>query len=260
MWKWSTIGAAILIAAVVGATLHSYGSIWATSWQNLDNPGPLSSAHAFLAENCAGCHTPVTGVDAMKCIGCHANDRALLQRQPTAFHAEIRSCSPCHLEHLGARRRLIAMDHTALARIGLRALRAGGSESEQRAKRFATWVRSHDSSGSIGENPHITALESILDCASCHATRDRHWGLFGRDCAACHATSNWTVAGYLHPSPRSTDCAQCHKPPPSHFMGHFAMVSRRVAGRPEATVQDCYVCHQTTAWNDIKAVGLYKHH
>lgn len=43
-------------------------------------------------------------------------------------------------------------------------------------------------------------------------------------------------------------------------MGHFAMVSRRVAGQPDATVEDCYVCHQTTVWNDIKVVGLYKHH
>ncbi len=25
-------------------------------------------------------------------------------------------------------------------------------------------------------------------------------------------------------------------------------------------VDQCYRCHQTTSWNDIKGVGFYKHH
>ncbi len=43
-------------------------------------------------------------------------------------------------------------------------------------------------------------------------------------------------------------------------MGHFQMVSKRVAGQPHADVRQCFLCHQTTAWNDIKGVGWYKHH
>lgn len=38
------------------------------------------------------------------------------------------------------------------------------------------------------------------------------------------------------------------------------MVSMTVAGEPHAEVRQCYLCHQTTAWNDIRDVGLYKHH
>jgi hypothetical protein len=38
------------------------------------------------------------------------------------------------------------------------------------------------------------------------------------------------------------------------------MVSMKVAGKPHARVDQCYQCHQTTAWNDIKGVGWYKHH
>jgi hypothetical protein len=33
-----------------------------------------------------------------------------------------------------------------------------------------------------------------------------------------------------------------------------------VARKPHAKVEQCYLCHQTTAWNDIKGVGWYKHH
>jgi hypothetical protein len=70
----------------------------------------------------------------------------------------------------------------------------------------------------------------------------------------------WTIPEFRHPSPRSTDCVQCHQAPPSHYMEHFHMVSARVAGKPHAQVSQCYQCHQTTSWNDIRGVGWYKHH
>ncbi len=35
-------------------------------------------------------------------------------------------------------------------------------------------------------------------------------------------------------------------------MRHFDMDCRKPAGRPHAQVNQCYLCHQTTAWNDIK--------
>jgi hypothetical protein len=43
-------------------------------------------------------------------------------------------------------------------------------------------------------------------------------------------------------------------------MEHFHMVSQRVAGKEHARVEQCYLCHQTTSWNDIRGVGWYKHH
>ena len=110
--------------------------------------------------------------------------------------------------------------------------------------------------------PHgrITPLEATLICAVCHANKDRHFRLFGQDCAQCHATTQWTIPEFRHPSPRSTDCAQCHQAPPSHYMEHFHKVSMRVAGKHHARVDQCYLCHQTTAWNVIKGVGFFKHH
>lgn len=100
----------------------------------------------------------------------------------------------------------------------------------------------------------------MLDCYLCHGNKDRHLGFFGEDCAKCHGTDKWTIPEYRHPSPNSMDCAQCHQAPPSHYMMHFKMVSMRVAGRMSADVNQCHLCHQTTAWNDTKGVGWYKHH
>jgi len=235
----------------------------AATWQQLTSPGRLSGAHGFLEKNCAACHTSVKGVEAANCIACHANNESLLQRQPTSFHATVGSCRECHPEHEGGQRPPSMMGHAALAKIGLRQLEnedRAATESDHLHERLVAWINSHDSGHETATPPHVTPLEAALNCATCHSNKDRHSKHFGEDCAQCHATAQWTIPEFRHPSPRSTDCVQCHQAPPSHYMGHFHMVSAKVAGKEHAQVSQCYLCHQTTAWNDIKGVGWYKHH
>lgn len=43
-------------------------------------------------------------------------------------------------------------------------------------------------------------------------------------------------------------------------MMHFKMISMSIARMEKAEVSQCFLCHQTTSWNDIKGVGWYKHH
>ena len=155
------------------------------------------------------------------------------------------------------------MDHAALAAIGLRQLRAEDrpdDEGNLLRERLIAWINRQAGATPPVGHPDLSPREVVLDCTACHANDDRHVGLFGRDYAQCHGTTAWTIAAFRHPSARSMDCAQCHQAPPSHYMGHFHMISARVAGRPHARVDQCFLCHQTTAWNDIKGVGWYKHH
>lgn len=229
------------------------------SWQRHVLPGPLSAAHAGQEADCTSCHTPGGGADAAKCIGCHANNAALLQRQPTAFHASIGQCRSCHVEHQGRGTRSTTMDHAALAEMGLERLRAEPENPSNR--RLLAWLHQHEGPGRIEPaHPRVTAAELALDCASCHGTRDVHQKLFGEDCASCHRTASWRIAEFRHPSPNSVQCVQCHQAPPSHYMMHFRMVSQVVARAPDAAVEQCFRCHQTTSWNDIRGVGWYKHH
>lgn len=220
-----------------------------TGWQSQVIPGKLSAAHAQFETNCTACHTPVEGIDEAKCIACHADNENLLGRQPTAFHANIGNCAACHVEHQGTDANLRMMNHEALARIGSNSI--SDKEDISNQSNHPLLPESH---------PLVSPLEAKLDCASCHSTKDRHFGLLGQNCASCHATTAWTIPAFQHPSPRSTDCAQCHQAPPSHYMPHFEMVSKRVARQENAQVNQCYVCHQTTSWNDIKGIGFYKHH
>jgi hypothetical protein len=219
-------------------------------------PGQLSQPHAFLENNCSACHSPVKGVEAQNCIVCHADNKAVLQREPSAFHADIGACAVCHLEHQGRVVSTTKMDHVALARIGLKQVNTAPADDPARASLIA-WLKQNDVPP---RTSHLQRAESLLNCASCHSTKDHHFGLFGTDCAQCHGTTKWTIPEFRHPSSASQSCDQCHQAPPSHYMGHFKMISMTVAGQPHAQVSQCFLCHQTTSWNDIKRVGFYKHH
>lgn len=224
-------------------------------------PGHLSQSHAFLENQCTACHTPNQGVSAAGCVSCHANNVSLLQRQPTAFHANVTSCKECHQEHRGGVAPPLTMDHLALAKLG-----AGdhSKESDTKNQLLRTYKQSKHaeemSADIIPLNPLEPALISSLNCVSCHSTVDKHQGFFGSSCLSCHSTQSWQIAEYKHPSPNNRQCAQCHQAPPSHYMMHFEMVSKKAAGVEHANVNQCFLCHQTTSWNDIKGRGWYKHH
>lgn len=260
---------ALVLAIPAAMVLVAWWSLqhWDTTTryaQAMVSPGQLSAGHAFLANNCVACHTPNAGVKAANCIACHANNRSLLQRQPTAFHVDVRSCTPCHIEHQGLDRRPRQMDHAAFARQGLFQLagasRTGGNQDAARI-RIASWISSRTGNAALPPgHPTTTPEETALNCATCHSNQDRHGGLFGTDCIQCHLTTVWTVPEFRHPPPTSTSCVQCHQAPPSHYMMHFQMISMKVAGQEHAKVDQCFLCHQTTSWNDIKGVGWYKHH
>lgn len=220
------LGAAVAIPLSVYRSSSAVVPVWATAVK----PGPLSPAHAFLANKCESCHTPNRGVKTQSCIGCHASAPELLMKTSTAFHAKVSECAGCHIEHQGGAPRPIRMDHEVLERI---ARRQGNGKTD---------------------------LAPKLDCQSCHAPVDKHQTLFGKDCAGCHLTSTWKIAGYLHPSSRSTECSQCHKAPPSHYMMHFTMMDQPIAKARGARVDQCFSCHQTDSFNNIKRAGMVDVH
>ncbi|MBX9846578.1 MAG: cytochrome c family protein [Xanthobacteraceae bacterium] len=258
MTKPGLLYAALISVAVAAAItiifgLYRSGSTSISAWPGLFKPGPLSAKHAFLGDKCESCHTPMRGVEATTCIACHATATANLAKQSTAFHAGIQDCRGCHVEHEAANRPT-RMDHAALLRIGGH-LTAGSAGHPGASRQMV-----EDMIAFLGMRMSRPAEKSNLNCATCHSVRDPHRELFGRECAGCHETTTWRVAGFLHPSPTSRDCAQCHQAPPSHYMMHFEMVSKSVARQEHADVRQCYLCHQTSSFNEIKGAGWYKHH
>jgi hypothetical protein len=211
----------VAAAVFVPLTIHRSSSTALPVWPNVASPGQLSALHDFLGSQCEACHTPVRGIEAASCLTCHMKDIVNLRESPSAaFHAAINDCRGCHIEHQGGLRP-IRMDHGVLVRIPF-----GG--------------------------PARTDGIQRLNCVACHGDRDIHQGFFGRVCGACHGTQAWTIAGYVHPPPTSTACAQCHQPPASHYSGHFFGMGMAAGG---ARVEQCYLCHKTTSWRDRKAAA-----
>lgn len=245
----------VAAAVLVPVTISRSGTSALPFWGTVASPGPLSAAHAFLATQCESCHTPNQGIKAESCITCHAPDALTLAKQSTAFHAAIQECRSCHVEHQGLNVRPIRMDHSILTRVGLRAAHAGPGQG-QPATAGAVAIRHFltDAGGSPATDGEM------LGCASCHAFRDKHQALLGQQCADCHSTETWKVAGFLHPSPKSQECNECHQAPPSHYMMHFAMMDQGITGQGTARVEQCFMCHQTDSFNDIKGAGWFKMH
>jgi hypothetical protein len=237
-----------LSAIVLIGKLYRNGPGTIPGFLGFVSPGPLSKSHAFLGNSCESCHTPTRGIEAGTCEGCHASNASLLSKPSTAFHANIATCSGCHVEHRRSAR-LIDMDHDVLSRAGYARASVDRSPAGELA-RFGA---------SLGHQLRDNDVQR-LDCANCHANRDPHRLLFGSECGTCHAVTSWRIPGYRHPSPNSQDCAQCHQAPPSHHMMHFEMVSKPMARQEHAAVSQCQLCHQTDAWNNIRGVGWYKHH
>lgn len=246
------MAAAVLIPLII----HQFGTSALPAWQAVVSPGPISAAHAFLGNQCEACHTPTRGILAGSCIGCHIAAPRDLAKPSTIFHATIQDCRGCHIEHQGPGVRPTAMDHAALARIGWRRT----ANMSPRAAEPSVAIRLVQSVDARWTEPSAAKAEAELDCAACHSFRDKHQRLFGQRCEDCHGTAAWKVNSFLHPSPQSRDCNQCHQAPPSHFMMHFAMMDQGMTGQHEATVEQCYLCHQTDSFNDIKGLGWFKMH
>ena len=244
---------AIAGVAAVSVGLYRGGSPAVLGWMAAVAPGPLSERHSFLSNACEACHTPARGVEAATCISCHATAAQQLGKQSTAFHATSKTCRGCHVEHQGGARP-IRMDHAFLVRSGAFRGARGTSVSaitDQMAGDLKDFLKLPKS-----EEPE----KAMLDCAACHSNREPHRGLFGPQCAGCHRLDSWRIMGFLHPSPTSKECAQCHQAPPSHYMGHFIMMDRMITGQEHATVNQCFLCHRTDSFNDIKGAGWLKHH
>lgn len=238
--------------ALIPLTMYRSGSPALPAWRAAVVPGPLSAAHAFLSGRCESCHVPDKGVEAAACLTCHTFAPELLAKQDTAFHATIGECAACHLEHKSGDRP-IHMDHGALVAAG-----AVRRPDPAELGSLAALERLLDEAGTA-LRPRGAALPATqadrLECTTCHTAQDPHRSRFGASCQSCHTTENWAVSGWQHPSPRSTDCAQCHQAPASHAEEHFLGTAQRVAIRRPARIEQCYLCHQTNSFSSFRAGG-----
>ncbi len=178
MMKWIIIVLG-LVAAGFGVShfIHMPEDSAQIPWEKMVEPGSLNKAHAFLADDCLSCHTPVKGVERDKCVACHANDTHIVARQPTAFHTDIKECASCHVEHKGESANISLMSHIALVDIGFNMLPNPNVPFDEGAATMAfleNILANKQTPEPLFVHPEVSDKEALLNCTQCHSNDDRH--------------------------------------------------------------------------------------
>lgn len=245
------------------------------------SPGDLHRSHAFLdgVENCNKCHDRDSDQMHGKCLSCHTEMQARIDRgRGLHAQAEYRECENCHVEHHGRDFDLIywkagekGFDHQ-LAGYPLQGKHA---KTTCRACHKTDFNRDSEQLRLRQKDLSKTYLGLDTSCASCHF--DEHRGQLASDCNRCHTFEGWSPApGFDHDRTKfvltgrheTTACAKCHQKvedPSSttdHEYSRFANVRHENcsnchkdshAGRLGSR---CEGCHTTTGWQVAEQAGF----
>jgi hypothetical protein len=224
------------------------------------SPGPLARPHEKLegVTRCTSCHEIGKGVTDARCLACHGEIAARLDRG-RGYHATLRArsagaCASCHRDHVGRDFPLVewpggakeAFPHvdTGFALEGAHA-RLDCAKCHEPGKVRDEAVRARKGAAAALER---TMLGLDPACASCHP--DPHQGALGADCRSCHDAAAWRPApGFDHGKTdfplrgahKAIACATCHGAAAAAPAAPGTAAARAFRGVRHDT---CTACHE----------------
>lgn len=250
------------------------------------SPGELSKPHSFLEgmKNCLKCHDLGEGPSDAKCLDCHKEIGAVMDRR-RGYHyrnvdVEKKPCFDCHSEHAGKDFQLVhwprginEFDHRQTG------YSLEGKHGNLKCRDCHKPDLIRENLGRFGDHvkPSRTFLGLHTSCLSCHV--DEHRGQLAEDCTRCHDQHGWRPApGFDHRNTRypltgrhvELVCVKCHltiTAKDTAFPGSESFV--RYTGLPYGACTPCHsdvhrgsfgpacsTCHNTSGWLDIAAGGF----
>lgn len=215
-------------------------------------PGPLSSPHAKLEQDCANCHEAFdqTAQDRL-CIGCHkpiASDLA----DRRGFHGknpEVRGseCRLCHSEHNGRDSSIISINRTLFDH-GFTDFVLAGAHRDLQCENCHGIGKSWSSAPST--------------CVSCHAKQDPHREALGKACNQCHNENQWRqVAAFDHGQTEfplagrhlQVPCLSCHVGEIYKNAGTYCVDCHEPQDVHGSRLgDDCKACHTEAGWRPAR--------
>ncbi len=165
----------IMLVSPVGATNDVF---------KLMMPGPLSSAHAKLEDDCANCHIVLKKeAQSNLCISCHKVIKSDLDAK-NHFHGRNMmvaksECFACHTEHAGRDHQLVQLEPVIFNHDETEFALQGGHKA-------VICSSCHLVGKKFREAPH--------GCFACHGKDQPHKGNLGEKCETCHVVESWKKA------------------------------------------------------------------
>ena len=256
--------------------------------RDIFSPGELSTAHQRLEglKNCTQCHSAGQQLSPAKCLQCHAEIGATLEKG-SGLHGKLapaqRSCQSCHREHQG--RTFAIVDFGEGGAKSFEHTRSGwplhGAHTKVDCSKChdARLVQDKTVKKLLQtKQPARTFLGLGTSCTSCHA--DEHRGQEGEGCLRCHTDQAWKPArGFDHAKAgfalrgahTSLACNACHKqepdaaaaakfPLPVHAdsftrfkpVAHASCIDCHKDPHDNRLGQTCTSCHSESSWKEQK--------
>jgi hypothetical protein len=250
------------------------------------SPGPLARAHQNLngSANCIKCHEVSTKSPSFRCVECHREIGAELQKNHGLHATYPRSgpegvaCVKCHSDHNGENFALLHWDPTPK---GFDHAKTGYVLD---GKHVGVTCRTCHNAQHI--SPAARALLTTKDlnhtwmglspsCVTCHT--DKHQGRFGTSCTQCHSTVDWKSAKidkehFDHSKTRypltgmhiNTPCQKCHAQGsdglPKYAGLQFSTCSACHTDPHKGEFkQSCESCHTTSTWKKSSFTANFDH-
>jgi len=242
------------------------------------SPRALARAHAELEgiTRCGECHAGLSATPDDRCLACHEDVAARMQRR-VGWHGRLEGrCSGCHAEHRGPGADLLGLDREGfnheLARFPLRGAHAevACDDCHQRAGEggrlgFHAQGIAFERCADCHEDVHGAEFLAARDCGVCHGehgfragaivegsfdhARDTGYALEGAHarvpCASCHTPERRAEEQAAKSAPGSTAprvCASCHEDPHAGALGAA-----------------CTSCHSPATWDADGAGARFDH-
>jgi hypothetical protein len=210
-----------------------------TVCETCHNPSSWKDAsidHSRFAFKLTGAHMSVT------CQKCHTGGNP--KNTPTTCYACHKSQDPhngafgtaCETCHSTSSWKGASIDHSKFA------FKLTGAHASVTCQKCHT-----------GGNPKNTPTT----CYACHASKDKHNGMYGTNCASCHVTSAWSKTSVDHSKfafkltggHASVACSRCHTSGPAKDTSTVcASCHTKPASHDQFFGGACSSCHTTKAW------------
>jgi len=226
------------------ATLHS------SDKQGILNkllaPGPLIESHSKLEKaDCLECHDAGKGVPNDKCLACHKELKASVEKKKT-FHGQLanKNCIECHTDHKGR-----DFDSTNFNHKTFDHSKTGQplSGKHKQIRCIECHKETREKFSVRKKEPRFLGL--MANCTSCHKKDDVHLyqnDFAKKDCNECHNDIRWKdaknfdhakVSSFkLEGKHQEMKCAKCHTP-------EGDKKGPSIYKWPKLAEQNCLSCH-----------------